>query len=486
MESDLEKHPRPLSESTKTEHNATAAANELESQAPTLISHTPDPQLVTNHQAVASRDSLPAALQEAAARTEVTKTEKIVFDDGPIPDGGFGWVIVICQFFSQMATWGMLTTYGVYTSWFIQERTFEGPNIQYAWIAGLGVSIAFFISPLTSYLCKLLPLRINLLLAQIMMSLGYILAGFSTQIWALALTQGLMAGIGVGWNFMATQPLISQWFQKRRGVAMGLSSAGVGAGGLVFSFTTRAALAEHGVRWSYIIHGLVIFVMLTPTTILFRPRMRIMNPKFKLVRIGMLRNLGLVFICLWSFFVMLGYMIPLLSIATYSTLGVGLTQAQGASIQAVLAAGQLVGRPGLGLFLDAWGRINMASIFTFLAGVTCLCIWMFAKNYGLLIFFALVNGVLSGIFFSALGPLLSEVVGLKDFSDSLAIIWIVTAPITLVAVPMAFALNTYSTEVLGRTGADIFQISIALAGGANVVAAICLFMVKRFQRKDKD
>jgi len=93
---------------------------------------------------------------------------------------------------------------------------------------------------------------------------------------------------------------------------------------------------------------------------------------------------------------------------------------------------------------------------------------------------------LSGIFFSALGPLLSEVVGLKDFSDSLAIIWITTAPVTLVAVPIAFALNTYSVEVLGRTGADIFQISIALAGAVNVVAALCLIVVKRFQRKDKD
>ena len=62
---------------------------------------------------------------------------------------------------------------------------------------------------------------------------------------------------------MATQPLISQWFQKRRGVAMGLSSAGVGAGGLIFSFTTRLALANHGVRISYIINGVLIFAILT-------------------------------------------------------------------------------------------------------------------------------------------------------------------------------------------------------------------------------
>jgi MFS family permease len=69
---------------------------------------------------------------------------------------------------------------------------------------------------------------------------------------------------------MATQPLISQWFQNRRALAMGLSSAGVGAGGLVFSFTTRAALAQHGIRVSYVINGAIIFAVLTPTTILFK------------------------------------------------------------------------------------------------------------------------------------------------------------------------------------------------------------------------
>jgi hypothetical protein len=97
-----------------------------------------------------------------------------------------------------------------------------------------------------------------------------------------------------------------------------------------------------------------------------------------------------------------------------------------------------------------------------------------------------VKGVFNGIFFSALGPLLSEVVGLKDFSDSLSIIWLVTAPITLAAVPIAFALNEYSQHVLGRTGPAIYHIGIGVAGGAKVVAAASLFVVKWFQRKDQD
>ena len=69
---------------------------------------------------------------------------------------------------------------------------------------------------------------------------------------------------------MATQPLINQWFLKRRALAMAISSGGVGAGSLVFSFTTRLALANLGVRFTYITNGLIVFVMLTPTAILLK------------------------------------------------------------------------------------------------------------------------------------------------------------------------------------------------------------------------
>ncbi|KAG8818718.1 hypothetical protein FRC19_010368 [Serendipita sp. 401] len=457
---------------------------DLESGTTTIVA-SPDEQ--SQGMQRGSVESLPESTKEAAERGTTTKGESIVFVDGPIPDGGYGWIIVICQFFSQLATWGMFTVYGVLISWFTQNHTFGNtPPIMFAWIAGFGVSTAFWVSPLTSYMSKLFPLWVNLFISQVVLSLGFILAGFSTKIWQLALTQGVMTGFGVGLNFMATQPLISQWFLRRRALAMGLSSAGVGAGGLIFSFTTRLALQNHGVRIAYIINGAIIFLIQMPTTILLKPRMRVVNPQFKGPRLSLFKNLGLVYLSLWSFFVMFGYMIALLSVASYATIGLGLSQAQGASIQAALAAGQLIGRPGLGLILDAFGRVYMSSVVTFFAGFTCLVIWILAKSYGVMLLFAVLNGILSGIFFSALGPLISEVVPLADFSDALAIIWLVVAPITNFAAPMAFALNAYSKDVLHREGATIYQISIALAGGANVVAAIALMMVKKYQRKTQD
>ena len=55
-----------------------------------------------------------------------------------------------------------------------------------------------------------------------------------------------------------------------------------------------------------------------------------------------------------------------------------------------------IGRPFVGYFSDAVGRINMAGTCTFTAGLLCLVLWIFAKSYGVLVFFALIVGTVSG------------------------------------------------------------------------------------------
>lgn len=95
-----------------------------------------------------------------------------------------------------------------------------------------------------------------------------------------------------------------------------------------------------------------------------------------------------------------GYILAIYTVATYSTSGLGFSQAQGSSLQAILATGQMVGRPLVGLLMDRFGRINMAAIITFMAGLSCLVIWIFSRTYGLLAFFAIVQGVIFGVLYT--------------------------------------------------------------------------------------
>ena len=55
-----------------------------------------------------------------------------------------------------------------------------------------------------------------------------------------------------------------------------------------------------------------------------------------------------------------------------------------------------LGRPFVGYFSDSFGRINMAGTCTFLAGLFSLVIWIFAKSYGVLIFFSIIVGTVAG------------------------------------------------------------------------------------------
>lgn len=90
------------------------------------------------------------------------------------------------------------------------------------------------------------------------------------------------------------------------------------------------------------------------------------------------------------------YTVALFTVATYATEGLSLSQTKGSNVQALLAAGQMIGRPLCGILLDRYGRLNMASLLSVVAGMTCLVIWMFARSYGVLMFFAFVQGVFGG------------------------------------------------------------------------------------------
>lgn len=50
----------------------------------------------------------------------------------------------------------------------------------------------------------------------------------------------------------------------------------------------------------------------------------------------------------------------------------------------------------VGYFSDAVGRINIAGVCTYLTGLFCFFVWIFAKSYGVLIFFAFIVGIVAG------------------------------------------------------------------------------------------
>jgi MFS family permease len=176
------------------------------------------------------------------------------------------------------------------------------------------------------------------------------------------------------------------------------------------------------------------------------------------------------------------YFIALYSLASFATYGLGLSQTQGAALQSILSAAQMIGRPAWGIGLDYGGRVNMTAICYLISGLSCLVIWLPANSFGVLIFFALVQGFTGGTIWSAATPLTARIVGVQDVASALSIFWVVCVPSVLVGQPIAVALLEYSEKTLGRQGAEAYYISIGLCGGMGMLSAFCLCGAKRYQQ----
>jgi MFS family permease len=175
----------------------------------------------------------------------------------------------------------------------------------------------------------------------------------------------------------------------------------------------------------------------------------------------------------------IAYFIAIYSLASFATGALNLSQTQGAALQSILAAGQMIGRPAWGFLLDKGGRINMTILCYILCGLSSLCLWIPARSFAVLAVFAFIQGVTGGTIWSASTPIAVRVVGVKDVQSAMAIFWLVLVVPALVGQPMAIALLEYSRTKLGRSGPEAYYISIGFCGGVAMFSAMLLYGAKR-------
>ena len=228
----------------------------------------------------------------------------------------------------------------------------------------------------------------------------------------------------MGFLFVGTVGIIPQWFTKRRSVANGIATAGSGIGGTVYSLATNAMIQSIGLAWAFRILGIIAFTVNFICAMLIKDRNKAIGATQLAFDYRFFKRPEFLMLLGWGFFSMLGYIVLLFSLPNYA-LSIGLTAKQGSVIGALLNLGQGIGRPLVGIFSDSAGRINIAGFLTFFCGLLCFVVWIFAKSYGVLIFFSLIAGTVAGTFWTTIAPVGAEIVGLRELPSALSIMWIV-------------------------------------------------------------
>lgn len=386
------------------------------------------------------------------------------------PDGGYGWINVALVFLINAHTWGLNSSYGVFLAHYLSSNTFPGAtHLQFAFIGGLSVGCAFLISPLVPILIRHNSTSTTLLLGASLEALSLLSASFATEVWHLALSQGVAFGLGMGLLFVGSVSIVSQWFSSRRSLANGLATSGSGIGGLIYSLATGTMLRTLGQAWTFRVLALLAFTVNASCALLVRDRYTVIGPPPRKLRLALLWRLEYGLLLGFAAFSMLGYIVLLFSLASYAR-SLGLSSTESALVSALMNLAQAVGRPLVGWGSDLTGRINMAASASFLAGLLTLVIWPLAEKFAVLVVFALLLGLVAGTFFATISPLAAEVVGLEHVSAGLGLVWLVlVVPCTVAEV---VGLQTVKAEKGRYVGVAGFS------GAMYVAAAGCLVLLR--------
>ncbi|XP_071495520.1 monocarboxylate transporter 13-like [Diadema antillarum] len=184
-----------------------------------------------------------------------------------VPDGGWGWMVVLAGFFCNFLNAGFVQTLGVYlVEW--QDHFGVGAGALAA-ISSEFSCISHLVGIPAGALCSRYGCRRVELLSGFIATLATFLGAFATKLWHLHLF-AIFTGIGYGMAFPPPIAIISLYFKKRLGLANGLLYTGIGVGILAMGPLLAVLCKTYGWEGALLVHS-----ALTANTLvcgaLFRP-----------------------------------------------------------------------------------------------------------------------------------------------------------------------------------------------------------------------
>jgi hypothetical protein len=164
-----------------------------------------------------------------------------------IPDGGYGWVVVLASFSLSMIADGISFSFGLIYSELLNE--FQAGTSKTAWVGSLFMAVPLLVGPIMSNLVDKYGCRKCTMIGGLLACLGFVLSSIANSIEMLLFTFGIIASLGLGTCYVTAVVSIAFWFDKKRSLATSIGASGTGFGTFVFAPLTQY-LIDHGYGWS--------------------------------------------------------------------------------------------------------------------------------------------------------------------------------------------------------------------------------------------
>ena len=321
------------------------------------------------------------------------------------------WVVVWATFVCLAVIFGVSYSFAAFFENFANE--FAAQRADVSWIFGLCGLVYFVLGAGGGMLADRWGPRLVCMAGMISIAIGLFLTSLAQSLTTVYLSYGLLVGLGIALVYTPSIACVQPWFNKRRGLASGIASSGVGAGTLILPVVVSYLLTE--INWREALQTMsagVLLIGLTAGFLLKRaPNLNgnssgqlpglalsaaLTTPSFKWLYMGTLLGAPVMFV-------------PFAHISAAAR-DAGVPDAQAVGLVGLIGIGSLVGRFAIGWLADRMGRIKTLMLMQGLMGLSYL-VWAGAQDPWMFAVFALWFGLSYGSIVSLLPAICMDLFG---------------------------------------------------------------------------
>jgi MFS family permease len=432
--------------------------------------------MIVDREDIDSR-KLPRFFEETESKDE--NIEKPT-DDGTVKkdkeeeiDGGYGWVVVFAVFFVHVFVLGNVYSFGIFYTVYLEY--FDSTPSTIAWIGGISAALMTGFGVYSGKLADYYGNNKMVFLGGCFMGAGYFLASFSTQVWQLYLTQGLIVGIGYSLAFISGVSAVGQWFTKNRGLAVGVAVAGSGLGQFCMAQVVGTLIDSMGWRGALKILALIEIVGVTLCALLIKRRSPLIkewssksHSSWNMLKD---RNFSLIF---WGgVLASLGMFVPFTYIPAYA-MQYNLSKTQAVFILSFMGIASATGRITTGFLADRIGKLFMLQL-CYLGGGVATAFWLLSFSFTSILIMGMTFAFFIGGVISLMPNVAAELYGVERLASLLGVLYSATAIGNLLSAPIGgFLLQGYHSYGPAIIASSTFQL-----GG------LCLVLFVQMKKKNK-
>ena len=406
-------------------------------------------------------------------------------------DGFYGWVNLGVMFIFNMASMLVMMTFSLFLPSWVEEFVWSRGIISGA--STLNMILMGLAAPIAGILIMKSGAKKAIVIGNLINLAGLLILAYMSEMWQLYIGYGIIIGFGLSiGGMLGTMTILNNWFVAKRTLALSFSGATMGLSGIIIMPSLMSLIQHIGWRNTYlIIAGVVlicciilpsIFLVNTPADLGQVPdgpvkkstedAKGVMPPHFNVTTVDFTVKEAMHTKTLWLLVVY--NILQMLAMGALMTHQIAYLYDIGiSSNKAALAGGIMSGvMAGSNVAIGVMGlRFNVHSLAvgSMLLNIAAMSVLLFAKDMTMVVVYSVLFGLGFGIQMIALGTLLPNYFGMKEFPKIMGYMMPFSTLIGSLGAPAAgFIRDNMGSYV------PAFQISLVML----ILAFFCIYFAR--------